>query len=356
MIFKKKNLPDFTLPVVPVRDIVIFPNTIVPIFVGRRKSILAIEEAIETGKDVIVLPQTDFAPNDDINVEKLPKIGVVCKLAQAMKLPDGTMKVVLNGICRVNTHHIEEKDFISATISPIIQETPQNNDQVSYTMNEILKEVRKYTEISGKMPTEIYQNIISITDPEAFIDVLISRIETQERIKVDILQTISLEERMAKVLQILEHENGQHQIQKEIKKRADRNIEKNNREFYLQEQMKIIKKELGKGDDPMDLGDKYEKKIEEKHLPKKVAEKVEEEIKRLRYLGSMSSEAGVIRGYLDTIFELPWTEKTELKTDIKGAEKYLNETHYGMEKAKERILESIAVQIKTGEQPKRTIL
>ncbi len=357
MIFKKKNLPNLTLPVIPVRDIVIFPNTIVPIFVGRRKSILAIENAIATNSDVFVLPQISFEPNDEIDIVKLPRIGVICKLAQAMKLPDGTMKVVLNGICRAQNDNIRiEKEFIKADISPVIQTEPQNNAQVSFMMSELSNTLRRYTEIGGKMSTEVYQNIIAIQDPEAFTNVLISRLETQDLIKSDILQTISLEERMAKVLQILEHENGQQQIQKEIKKRADRNIEKNNREFYLQEQMKIIKKELGKGDDPMDLGDKYEKKIEEKHLPKKVAEKVEEEIKRLRYLGSMSSEAGVIRGYLDTIFELPWTEKTELKTDIKGAEKYLNETHYGMEKAKERILESIAVQIKTGEQPKRTIL
>ena len=172
---------------------------------------------------------------------------------------------------------------------------------------------------------------------------------------MDILNTYSVEERLMKLLNIIINENAIAKIEKDIKKKTDKAIEKNNREFYLNEQMKQIKRELGDSDSAFDIADKYEKQIEEKKLPEKVAKKVKEEIKRLKYLGPMTSEASVIRGYLDTIFELPWVEESKLKTNIIEAEKYLNDSHYGMEKAKERIIESIAVQIKTGEKTKKTI-
>ena len=353
-ILKKQT---YKLPVVVVRDIVVFPNTIVPIFVGRPKSINSLQRALEYDSDVLVLSQKDDDIGDEIDITKLPNIGTVCKIAQAMKLPDGTMKVVFDCICRATTAKITDNDYIEAEIEMPKQTKEQNDANIEALMQDIRSVFSKSLSFSNdKSNQDIYESILSINDPEAMCDVLASRADFSNDFKIDLLQTINLEDRMEKIVNAITDKNNLSALQRELKRKTDRHIDKNNREYYLQEQMRLIKKELGDSENPMDVSDKYESKVEEKHLPQKVADKVREEIKRLKYLGAMSSEAGVIRGYLDTIFDLPWVEKSELKTDIKGAEKYLNESHYGMEKAKERILESIAVQIKTGEQPKKTIL
>ena len=358
MSFKKKIFGNkiLNLPVLPVRDIVVFPNTIVPIFVGRKKSISALNQALLKNSNIFVIPQSINETNDDLEISQFPRIGVICSVSQSMKLPDGTMKIVLDCTIRAKADKFIETNYISANISLLNQTKKQDNIKIEMLLRELIQELNKYNKNNEKIPVEIYQSILSIKDPEAFIDVLCSRLGFPNYLKIDILQTINLDDRMEKLLQIIKNENSISDLQKEIRKKADKNIEKNNREFYLQEQMKVIKKELGESESPFDVSDKYEKKIDECRLPEKVAEKVREEIKRLKYLGAMSSEAGVIRGYLDTIFDLPWYKKSELKMDIKEAEKFLDKSHYGMEKAKERILESIAVQIKTGEQPKKTIL
>jgi len=351
--FESKN---YNLPVIVVRDIVVFPNTIVPIFVGRPKSISALNQALLNGTDVLIISQKDNNISDDIEINNLPEIGTICKIAQSLKLPDGTMKVVFDCICRAKITSLKEDYYISANFELVKQNTQQDDVKIDVLVKEIKDSLTKYANNGERISEGIYQSLVAINDPEEFSDIVISRIDNPLPIKIDILQELNLENRLNKILKILNDDNILNRLQKELKRKTDRIIEKNNREYYLQEQMRIIKKELGDGDSPMDVSDKYEKQIIEKKLPEKVAKKVKEEIKRLKYLGPLSSEAGVIRGYLDTIFDLPWTEKSDLKTDIKGAEKYLNESHYGMEKAKERILESIAVQIKTGEQPKKTIL
>ena len=358
MMVLKKTFQEktYNLPVIVVRDIVVFPNTLVPIFVGRDKSIKALNQALMTGGDVFVMSQRDNNYNDDIDISNLPRIGTICKIAQSLKLPDGTMKVIFDCICRANAVRLIDNEYILAELELTKQTIEQDNDEIYALMKQIKDNLLRYVRNNEKISEDIYQNLISINEPEAFCDILASRFDFPISFKIDLLQDVNLISRLSKISRVIDDENNLNKLQKELKKITDRNIEKNNREYYLQEQMKVIKKELGDSDNPMDIGEKYEKKIKEKQLPEKVATKVKEEVKRLKYLGAMSSEAGVIRGYLDTIFDLPWTEKSELKTDIKGAEKYLNESHYGMEKAKERILESIAVQIKTGEQPKKTIL
>ena len=347
----------YILPIVPIRDIVIFPNTTVPVFIGKKKTINALNHALANNSDVFVMSQTDNVFGVDVVVINLKSIGTICKIAQIMKLPDGTMKVVFDCICRAKLETSNsDNDYLSGEITPIVPEQLQDEIKNASLVTEIKELLKKFKDISSKIPIDIYQNIMAINEPEIFADVLMSRIEISLKYKMEILQITNLEKRLERIIEILVHENGINEIQTEIRRRTDKNIEKNNREYYLQEQMRVIRRELGDNDNPFDLSDKYERKIEEKRLPKKVTERVREEIKRLKYLSPMSSEAGVVRGYLDTIFDLPWHEKSELKKDINFAEQYLNNSHYGMEKAKERILESVAVQIKTGEQPKRTIL
>lgn len=356
MVFQNIFTPKgaYTLPVVLVRDIVIFPNTIVPIFLGNNKSISAINRAILTNSDVLVLSRIDNSINDT-NPSNLPKIGTICKIAQSMKLPDGTFKIVFDSICRAKVIKLIDENFLSAEVELVKQDKLQDNGKIHTLVKQLTKDLQTYTQ-NEKITQDVFQGLLAISEPEAFADIVISRIDIDLLQKIDILHTINLEDRLKKIIAIIEDDNNLTSLQKEIKRKTDKNIDKNNREYYLQEQMRLIKKELGESENPLDVSDKYERKIDEKHLPKKVADKVREEIKRLKYLGAMSSEAGIVRGYLDTIFDLPWTEKSELKTDLKEAEEYLNNSHYGMEKAKERILESIAVQIKTGEQPKKTIL
>ena len=351
--FSKQN----KIPVVVVRDIVVFPNTIVPIFVARRKSIMALQIASEGDGCVFVLSQEDNNVIDEDDVCSFRKIGTICKIVQLMKLPDGTMKVVFNCICRAVSVNLQNNndEYFTSEIKKLVPTKQQDNDEVFVLTQDILEDLSNAL-FSEKIGKNAYDSIVAIKEPDVLCDVLSSRMDWSLDFKFDLLQTADLEDRMKKIEKALFDESNLNRLQKELKRKTDRKIDKNNREYYLQEQMKLIKKELGDSDNPMDLSDKYERKIEERHLPKKVAEKVMEEIKRLRYLGAMSSEAGVIRGYLDTIFDLPWVEKSELKTDINWAEEYLNNSHYGMEKAKERILESIAVQIKTGEQPKKNIL
>ncbi len=342
------------IPVVVVRDIVVFPNTIVPIFVGRSKSISALQEAIRKDCDVFVISQKDDSSIDDIDISRFPRIGTVCKIIQSMKLPDGTMKVVFDCIHRAFVKKIQDDGRYILSEVEVLNDN-QDNEQISSLMQDIRDNLATTTMID-KFEKNVYDSIIAITNPNVLCDVLASRIDWPLGFKIDLLQTTSLQERMEKIKKSLDYENNMSRLQKELKRKTDRYIDKNNREYYLQEQLKIIKKELGDSENPMDIGDKYEKKIEEKCLPEKVADKVREEIKKLKYLGIMSGEAGIIRGYLDVIFDLPWTEKSEIKMDISEAEDFLNKSHYGMEKAKERILESIAVQIKTGEQSKKTIL
>lgn len=357
MIFKKfsSKQKTYSLPVIPVNDIVIFPNTIVPIFIGRKKSINAIEEAIRTNTDLFVITQQTNNFSDNIDISKLQNVGTICKIAQSMKLPDGTIKATLDCICRAEAIKYFDTNCIKTSIIiPAIEQCEPKKANI--LIKNINIELKKYIDNNNNFSQDIYQSLLNIQNPDAYSDILSSRLSISIKQKTEILKTYSVEERLIKILTFLIDENNAIKIQKDIKKKTDMAIEKNNRDFYLNEQMKQIKKELGDSDNVLDLAEKYEKKIQEKHLPKKVAEKIKEDIKRLKYLGNMTSEAGVIRGYLDIIFALPWCEKSELTTNIKNAEKYLNDSHYGMEKAKERILESIAVQIKTGEIPKKTIL
>ena len=339
MIFRKqhKQIKTYTLPVVPVRDIVIFPNTIVPLFVGRKQAIRAIEIAQQQNTDIFITTQDNLKFDEDTKIQNLK------------------MKIMLDCICRAEVEKYIDGAYIQSvlTIPSIgVIDIPKLNVLV----NDIKDILPRYAINNETISQEVLHNLLSINEPIVFGDVLASRLDIDINTKLDVLKSFDIEERLVKIYKILIDDENNAKIQKQIKKQTDKNISKSNREFYLREQMNVIKKELGEKDDPMDLTDKYTKQIDEKKLPKKVAEKVKEEIKRLKYLGAMSSEAGVIRGYLDTIFDLPWTEESTLKTDIKEAEDYLNRSHYGMEKAKERILESIAVQIKTGEQPKKTIL
>ena len=358
MVFKQKisdKKKTYNLPVVPVNDIVILPNTIVPIFIGRKKTISAVENAIKTNSDLFITTQAENGLVDDIDISKLSNVGTICKIAQSMKLPDGTLKITLDCICRGESlKYIDDYYIKSHVYVPHIEQCDENKARV--LIKDINNELHKYVDNSEKFSHETYQSVLGILNPDAYSDILASRLPINIQQKMDILNTYSVEERLMKLLNIIINENAIAKIEKDIKKKTDKAIEKNNREFYLNEQMKQIKRELGDSDSAFDIADKYEKQIEEKKLPEKVAKKVKEEIKRLKYLGPMTSEASVIRGYLDTIFELPWVEESKLKTNIIEAEKYLNDSHYGMEKAKERIIESIAVQIKTGEQPKKTIL
>ena len=272
----------YNLPVIVVRDIVVFPNTLVPIFVGRDKSIKALNQALMTGGDVFVMSQRDNNYNDDIDISNLPRIGTICKIAQSLKLPDGTMKVIFDCICRANAVRLIDNEYILAELELTKQTIEQDNDEIYALMKQIKDNLLRYVRNNEKISEDIYQNLISINEPESCCDILASRLDFPISFKIDLLQDVNLISRLSKISRVIDDENNLNKLQKELKKITDRNIEKNNREYYLQEQMKVIKKELGDSDNPMDIGEKYEKKIKEKQLPEKVATKVKEEVKRVK--------------------------------------------------------------------------
>ena len=360
----KKNQSVFRLPVIPVKDILVFPHTTVPMFLGRQISIKAVQCAIRDNCDILVVPQFYGEFSENVDIEQLPKLGTICKITQSMKLPDGNYKITLIAVSRALVSNFKNSKegyiFADARIPKLMNENELDKREFKVLIKKLANELSAYLPSHDTNLTSYeIDKILTENNYDAMSDILTARLNFKTEDKADILQTFEPVARMKKLIRALNNENCIVKVEKEIKRETDNVLNKNNREFYLREQLKVIQKELGSKVDEGDIFDlqaKYEKLISTKKLPKYVEEKVREEMKKLRYLGAMSGEAGVVRGYLDTIFALPWNEESKLSNDFQKAEKILNDSHYGMEKAKERVLESIAVQMRTGEQPKKTIL
>jgi ATP-dependent Lon protease len=340
------------VPVIPVRDMVIFPNTITPIFVGRSKSIKAIEAAIASDKKILIVSQKNPL-NEEIDTNSIHSSGVLSNIIQSIVLPDGTMKLLIDGHARAKIKKcINGKHYIEANISISF---PVNLDSVSNKfidtiVRKILDALREYVNLGKKLHSDIVRSISQIKNPDVFSDILMSYLAIESDKKQLILETFDLQERLEKILQLLVAENDILRIEKEIQDKVRKQMDKSHKEYYLNEQIKAIRKELG--DSEAENVERYERLLIEKKLPQSAAEKVKDEIKRLKHTTNLSSEAGVIKSYLDLIFDLPWNEKAKLNNNLTKAARILDKGHYGMEKAKERILESIAVQIKTGESKK----
>ena len=330
-----------TLPVLPLRNIVVFPHMIVPLFVGRDKSVTALEEVMNGGKQILLVTQKDETL-DDPTIDDVYRIGCLGNVLQMLKLPDGTVKVLVEGQVRVRLTDMEDTDEMFVATPQEFQEREGTEEELEALVRTVVAEFEEYVKLNKKIPPEVLVSLAAIDEPNRLADTIASHLNLKIEEKQELLELDLVDDRLEKLYQLMENEIGLLQVEKKIRGRVKKQMEKTQREYYLNEQMKAIQKELG-DDEEGDLAE-YEKKIEEKKLSEEAKEKAETELKKLKMMSPMSAEATVVRNYLDWILDLPWGEKSKLKKDLVFAENVLDEDHYGLEKVKERIVEHLAVQ------------
>tara|TARA_R110000868_G_scaffold189695_1_gene432835 strand:+ start:21441 stop:23882 length:2442 start_codon:yes stop_codon:yes gene_type:complete len=339
---EKKLSPDTVLPILPLRNIVVFPNMIVPLFVGRDKSVAALEDIMSNDKQILLVAQKDESL-DDPSVDDFYRIGCVGNVLQMLKLPDGTVKVLVEGGERVRFIDVEDTgDMFTARVE-YVTEREGGAQEVEALVRAVVAEFEEYVKLNKKIPPEVLVSIAAIDEPSRLADTIASHLNLKIEEKQELLGMDLVDDRLEKLYQLMENEIGVLQVEKRIRSRVKRQMEKTQREYYLNEQMKAIQKELGEGEDGGDL-EEYEKKISELKLSDEAKEKAETELKKLKMMSPMSAEATVVRNYLDILLGMPWQQKTRIKKDLNFAENVLDEDHYGLEKVKERIIEHLAVQ------------
>jgi ATP-dependent Lon protease len=331
-------------PVLPLRDIVVFPHMIVPLFVGREKSVKALEDVMKDDKQILLVTQKNAA-QDDPSPADIYSVGTVGTVLQLLKLPDGTVKVLVEGGYRARIKRFAENDaFFVAEASALTDAADPAGKEVEALARSVVSQFEQYIKLNKKVPPEVLVSINQIEDPSKLADTVASHLSLKIAEKQELLEIGSVSERLEKIYAFMEGEIGVLQVEKRIRSRVKRQMEKTQREYYLNEQMKAIQKELGEGEDGRDEIAEIEERVKKTKLSKEAREKAQAEVKKLRTMSPMSAEATVVRNYLDWILSIPWSKPTKIKRDIKLAEKVLHEDHYGLEKVKERILEYLAVQ------------
>jgi len=331
-----------TLPLLPLRDVVVFPHMVIPLFVGRPKSIKALEAAMEAGRQIMLVAQK-AAGKDEPKPDDMFEVGCVSSILQMLKLPDGTVKVLVEGIQRANTHHISDNgEHFVADVTPVPPEA-ETKPEIEALRRAVTQQFDQYVKLNKKIPPEILTSISGIDDAGRLADTIAAHLPLKLENKQSVLDLFAVDKRLEKLLEQLEHEVDILQVEKRIRGRVKRQMEKSQREYYLNEQVKAIQKELGDGEEGADM-EELEKKIAAAKMPKEARKKVDAELKKLKLMSPMSAEATVVRNYIDTLVNLPWSKKTKIKHDLLHAEEVLNEDHYGLEKVKDRILEYLAVQ------------
>src|SRR3954452_16918440 len=329
-------------PLLPLRDVVVFPHMVIPLFVGRPKSIKAMETAMEAGKSILLVAQKSAA-KDDPGPEDMYSIGCVSNILQMLKLPDGTVKVLVEGGTRahmrdvvdVRTHWVAE----AAAVPPDGAPAPE----VEALRRALLSACDQYVKLNKKIPPESLTSLFGIDEAGRLADTVAAHLPLKLEQKQQVLEMFDIKARLEHLLSQLETEIDILQVEKRIRGRVKRQMEKSQREYYLNEQVKAIQKELGEGEENADLED-MEKKVKAAKMSKEAEAKVMAELKKLRMMSPMSAEATVVRNYIDTLVNLPWKKKSKISKDIKQAQEILDKDHYGLEKVKERIVEYLAVQ------------
>jgi len=330
------------LPLLPLRDVVVFPHMVIPLFVGRPKSIKALESAMESGKQIMLVAQK-AAAKDEPKPDDLFEVGCLSSILQMLKLPDGTVKVLVEGAQRANALNIRDNgDFFACEAVPIASSS-ENTAESEAMRRAVVAQFDQYVKLNKKIPPEILTSISGIDDPGRLADTIAAHLPLKLEQKQSVLDLHDVHARLENLLEQLEREVGILQVEKRIRGRVRRQMEKSQREYYLNEQVKAIQKELGEGEDGADI-EEIEKKIKAARMPKEAKKKAEGELKKLKLMSPMSAEATVVRNYLDVLVSLPWAKKSKVRHDLAFAEQVLEEDHYGLEKVKERILEYLAVQ------------
>ncbi len=330
-------------PVLPLRDIVVFPHMIVPLFVGREKSVRALEEVMQDDKQILLSSQIDPTA-DDPKSDGIYKSGVLANVLQLLKLPDGTVKVLVEGKARVRiTEYLRNDRFFEAR-AELLDGEAGDRTAVEALLRSVADEFEKYAKIKKNVPEETLSSVAETRDPARMADLVSGHLGIEVAQKQDLLETLNVAERLEKVYGLMQGELSVMQVEKKIKTRVKSQMEKTQREYYLNEQMKAIQKELGDGEDGQNEANELAEKIKAVKLSKEAREKAEGELKKLRSMSPMSAEATVVRNYLDWMLGLPWGVKSRVKKDLFAAQKILDDDHYGLEKVKERIVEYLAVQ------------
>jgi ATP-dependent Lon protease len=332
------------LPLLPLRDVVVFPHMVIPLFVGRPKSIKALEASMEADRKIMLVAQKTAA-KDEPSVADMFDMGCIASILQMLKLPDGTVKVLVEGHQRAKVNRIEEGEsyFVSNVVPVDFSIASGKGSEIEALRRVVIQQFDQYVKLNKKIPPEILTSISSIDDAGRLADTIAAHLPLKLESKQQVLGYTLVKERLECLLEQIEREVDILNVDKRIRGRVKRQMEKNQRDFYLNEQVKAIQKELGEGEDGADL-EEIEKKIKAAKMPKEALKKAEAEFKKLKLMSPMSAEATVVRNYIDVLTGLPWSAKTKIKHNLTHAEAVLNEDHYGLEKVKDRILEYLAVQ------------
>ena len=331
-----------TFPLLPLRDVVVFPHMVIPLFVGRPKSIKALEVAMEAGKHILLVAQKSAA-DDEPSPDDLYEVGSIASILQMLKLPDGTVKVLVEGTQRARISRVIDEDtHFVADATPIVADGEAQNE-IEAMRRTLLTQFDQYVKLNKKIPPEILTSLSGIDDGGRLADTVAAHLPLKLEQKQQILEIEDVLKRLEHLLSVLETEIDILQVEKRIRGRVKRQMEKSQREYYLNEQVKAIQKELGDGEEGADL-DELEKKIKSAHMPREARKKADAEFKKLKLMSPMSAEATVVRNYIDTLVALPWKKKSKISKDLAAAVKVLDTDHFGLEKVKERITEYLAVQ------------
>ncbi|MGJ8513531.1 endopeptidase La [Carnimonas bestiolae] len=331
------------LPLLPLRDVVVYPQMVIPLFVGREKSINALEAAMAADKRVMLVAQREATENEPDH-DDLFRVGTVAEIMQLLKLPDGTVKVLIEGQQRADLVALDEDDqMVRAEVSPRASE-PLKEREREALVRVLLEQFEQYVKLSKKVPNEVLSSLKGIDDPSKLVDTISAHLSLAIGEKQQLLELDKVRERIEHMLSLIEAEIDLLQVEKRIRSRVKEQMEKSQREYYLNEQMKAIQKEMGELDDVPNEIEQYEKSIADSGMPKEAEEKARQELNKLKMMAQSSAEATVVRTYLDWVLSVPWKKRTRVKHDIERAARILDEDHYGLEEVKERILEYLAVQ------------
>ena len=330
------------LPLLPLRDVVVFPHMVIPLFVGRPKSIKALEAAMEAGKSIMLVAQKSAA-KDEPSPDDMYRVGCVANILQMLKLPDGTVKVLVEGVQRAKISHIHDLPAHFSCGGETVAADSEANPEAEALRRALVQQFDQYVKLNKKIPPEILTSLAGIDDAGRLADTIAAHLPLKLEQKQEILEMFLVQKRLEHLLGALEGELDILQVEKRIRGRVKRQMEKSQREYYLNEQVKAIQKELGEGEEGADL-EEMDKRIKRAYMPKEAKKKAESEFKKLKLMSPMSAEATVIRNYIDTLCNLPWKKKSKVNNDLTNANKVLDEDHYGLDKVKERILEYLAVQ------------
>jgi len=335
---------DSLIPVLPLRDVVVYPHMVIPLFVGREKSIEALDRAMEDDKQILLATQKD--PDlDDPSTEELHQVGTLANILQLLKLPDGTVKVLVEGEMRSQvSKYYEKNECVFAEIEEIHDVLTFEEKQLDVLVRAAIESFGRYVKLNSKIPPEVLNALSGIEDAGRLADTMAAHMSLKVSEKQELLELADVVARLEKLMLLMENEADLFELEKDIRVRVKQQMEKNQREYYLNEQMKAIQKELGDMDDAVSEVEELEKKVSKAGMSKDAKDKAEAEINKLKMMSSMSAEASVVRNYIDWMINVPWKKKTKVRHDLKLAEEILDADHYGLEKVKERILEYLAVQ------------